>query len=351
MKIKLLSVILFLFAFSFSLNAQALFVENFDYPAGDSIGAHGWTSHSGSGTNPITVTSPGLTYSGYIGSGIGNAVTLTTSGQDENKSFTSQNSGSVYCAFMVKVTNTQTTGDYFIHFIQSPTTSNVFVAKVFAKKDTSSISTSFAFGISKRNNSATATYTGFNYSLNTTYLIIFKYTFNTDTTTDDICHLFINPVINGSEPTPDLTSAVETSPDATNIDLIALRQGTASAAPSQVIDGIRVANSWTSILTSVNNITTTVPSKFTLSQNYPNPFNPVTNIRFAVPTNGFVTMKVYNTLGKEVSNPVNQNLNAGSYEVKFDASTLASGMYFYTMNYVNSDGNSFTDTKKLMLVK
>jgi hypothetical protein len=88
-----------------------------------------------------------------------------------------------------------------------------------------------------------------------------------------------------------------------------------------------------------------------LSQNYPNPFNPVTNIRFAVPTNGFVTMKVYNTLGKEVSNPVNQNLNAGSYEVKFDASTLASGMYFYTMNYVNSDGNSFTDTKKLMLVK
>jgi len=350
MKIKLLSVILFLFAFSFSLNAQTLFIENFDYPAGDSIGAHWWTSHSGSGTNPITVTSPGLTYSGYIGSGIGNAVTMTISGEDENKSFTSQDNGSVYCAFMVKVTSTQVTGDYFIHFIQSPTTSNVFVSKVFAKKDTSSTSTSFAFGISKRNNSATATYTGFNYSLNTTYLIIFKYTFNTATTTDDICYLFINPVINGSEPTPDLTSAVETIPDATNIDLIAIRQGTASAAPSQVIDGIRVTNSWAS-LTSVNNITTTVPSEFTLSQNYPNPFNPVTNIRFAVPTNGFVTMKVYNTLGKEVSNLVNQNLNAGSYEVKFDASTLTSGMYFYTMNYVNSDGKSFTDTKKLMLVK
>ena len=72
MKIKSLLSVLFLFMFVMSLNSQTLFIENFDYPAADSIGAHGWVAFSGS-TNTILVTSPGLTYTGYPNSGIGNA--------------------------------------------------------------------------------------------------------------------------------------------------------------------------------------------------------------------------------------------------------------------------------------
>ena len=224
---------------------QPILTDDFSYTAGTLLTANGWTNHSGT-SNFIPVTSGGLSYAGFVGSGIGNAASLTTTGEDVNRTFTNQTSGSVYASFMVNVSASQVTGDYFLHFIQSPTTSNVFVAKVFVKKDPTLAT--FAFGVSKRNNSATATFTGYNYTINTTYLLIVKYTFNTGSTTDDICYLFVNPIINGSEPVPDLTSAVETSTDATNIDMIALRQGTAAAAPTLWVDGIRVGTTWVSVV-------------------------------------------------------------------------------------------------------
>ena len=87
-------------------------------------------------------------------------------------------------------------------------------------------------------------------------------------------------------------------------------------------------------------------NSFELSQNYPNPFNPSTLIKFSIPQSNKVTLKVYNLLGQEVGTLVNQEMQAGSYEVKFNASQLASGIYFYTIN----SGN-FTATKKMMLLK
>jgi hypothetical protein len=89
-----------------------------------------------------------------------------------------------------------------------------------------------------------------------------------------------------------------------------------------------------------------VPESFSLSQNYPNPFNPSTTIKFALPKSGNVTLKIYNSIGKEVETLVNENMGAGSYEVSYDASQLNSGMYFYRIS-----ANGFTDTKKMMLVK
>lgn len=100
----------------------------------------------------------------------------------------------------------------------------------------------------------------------------------------------------------------------------------------------------------INQISSNVPNDFSLSQNYPNPFNPVTNIKFELPQSGLVTLKVFNTLGEEVAELVNQNMSVGTYKVDFDASNLASGAYFYKMTVTNSNG-SFTDVKKMMLVK
>ena len=86
--------------------------------------------------------------------------------------------------------------------------------------------------------------------------------------------------------------------------------------------------------------------QFSLSQNYPNPFNPTTMIEYSIPQNSFVTLKVYNVLGQEVASLVNQEQKASNYAVNFDASRLASGMYFYKIQ-----AGSYSLTKKMLLLK
>lgn len=90
----------------------------------------------------------------------------------------------------------------------------------------------------------------------------------------------------------------------------------------------------------------TIPSDYILNQNYPNPFNPATTIRFAIPQSEFVSLKVYDVIGNEVANLVNEELVAGSYKVQFDAATLTSGIYFYQL----ITGN-YSETKKMNLIK
>ena len=96
----------------------------------------------------------------------------------------------------------------------------------------------------------------------------------------------------------------------------------------------------------IQQIGTEIPGSFKLSQNFPNPFNPATIIRFSVPKNSFVSLKVYDLAGKEISNLINGNLTAGNYEADFDGSGLTSGVYFYTLQT-----NGFTDTKRMTLIK
>lgn len=89
-----------------------------------------------------------------------------------------------------------------------------------------------------------------------------------------------------------------------------------------------------------------VPKVYTLGQNYPNPFNPVTTINFDIPSSGYVDLKVYNSLGMEVAALANSFMPAGKYEQIFDATELASGVYYYTIRV-----NDFRDTKKMLLIK
>ena len=92
---------------------------------------------------------------------------------------------------------------------------------------------------------------------------------------------------------------------------------------------------------------------FNLSQNYPNPFNPATTITYVIPQTGFVTIKVYDILGREVSTLVNEEKPAGSYEVQFFASGLTSGIYFYQLKVhpANGGAGDYTETKKMILLK
>lgn len=98
--------------------------------------------------------------------------------------------------------------------------------------------------------------------------------------------------------------------------------------------------------TGIQNLNSEIPDKFKLSQNYPNPFNPATNINFSIPASGMVKLVVYDILGKQISVPVNENLSAGNYKIDFNASGLASGIYFYRL-----EAEGFTDMKKMILVK
>ena len=100
------------------------------------------------------------------------------------------------------------------------------------------------------------------------------------------------------------------------------------------------------ISTSVQADENASPTNFTLEQNYPNPFNPSTTIEFSIPKESFVTLKVYDLLGREVTSLVNKELQSGSYKTQLNASNLASGVYLYRLN-----ANGITQTRKLTVMK
>ena len=91
---------------------------------------------------------------------------------------------------------------------------------------------------------------------------------------------------------------------------------------------------------------TDLPREYKLGQNFPNPFNPSTNISFDLPSRTFVTLKIYDVLGREVSTIVSGELQAGSYTRQWNASAFASGVYFYRLQ-----AGTYNDTKRLLLLK
>jgi hypothetical protein len=100
------------------------------------------------------------------------------------------------------------------------------------------------------------------------------------------------------------------------------------------------------IATSVQRNEVMKPIGFSLEQNFPNPFNPSTQIKFSVGTTSFVSVKVFDALGREVRTLVNQQLETGAYATTLSAENLSSGMYYYTLQ-----AGSFTETKKMLLMK
>lgn len=230
--------LLMLMAISSVASAQLL-KEDFDYPAGDSLRAHGWLLSS-STVNPLKVTTPGLTFTGYSSSGVGNATTLMNTGQDVYKAFSAQTARSVYLSFMMNVSAAQSTGDYFIGLSPSTSQSNYY-ARLFIKSSGSG----FLVGVSKNNEAVTYGTTVF--SLNTTYMAVVKYTFVAGTINDSISVyvLAAGTSLTAEPGTAEINNyANATKADAANLGIVTLRQGTASSAPTLVLDGLRIATTW-----------------------------------------------------------------------------------------------------------
>lgn len=99
-------------------------------------------------------------------------------------------------------------------------------------------------------------------------------------------------------------------------------------------------------ITGLNSELEQIPTVIALNQNYPNPFNPATIIKYSIPGRSFISLKIYDVLGNEISTIVNEEKPAGSYEIEFAATNLPSGVYFYQLK-----AGDFIETKKMVLMK
>lgn len=219
-----------------------LLEENFAYTAGQSLTANGWTSHSGGTTNEIKVTSPSLTYPGYA-SRAGNAALLSGSGQDINRAFPFvYPRTTVYLSCLVSVSNATAAGDYFLHLANGPLSTSYYRGRIFVRKATDN---SIQFGVSGSGAAATAAFTTTSYALNTTYLLLLRYSFDE---TGSQADLFLNPDLSGRTNYRVLATAdasyTETGSSAAppNIGTVALRQSVASMV--MTVDGINVATAF-----------------------------------------------------------------------------------------------------------
>jgi hypothetical protein len=98
--------------------------------------------------------------------------------------------------------------------------------------------------------------------------------------------------------------------------------------------------------TLVEKPSTDMPVHFSLDQNYPNPFNPTTTISFSLPFKSFVSLKIFDLIGREVTTIVSEEMSAGNYTKQWNAAALASGVYFYRLQAA-----TYTETKKLVLLR
>ena len=110
-------------------------------------------------------------------------------------------------------------------------------------------------------------------------------------------------------------------------------------------EAVSAVGTLSSITTALND-NIILPVGYILEQNHPNPFNPSTTISYAIPKSSYVIIKIFDVNGREIKALVNKKQNVGFYNVVFDAASLASGLYFYTLISEN-----FTSTKKMILVK
>lgn len=218
-----------------------LLEDNFTHSA--ILTSNGYTNLSGAGTNNLTAGATGLTYSNYGSTAIGNALSVANNGQDVSRTFTQQNSSTtVYASFLVNV-SAALTGDYIFALAPSAGGSN-YRARTFIKA--SSNSGFINFGIS---NSGSVNYnsTPTNYATNTTHLVVVKYTFTSNTSAT--ATVFINPSTSSEPSSGEVSFTDNTAANApADINSFAIRQGSNTAAPTLVMDGIRIATNWGALM-------------------------------------------------------------------------------------------------------
>jgi len=148
------------------------------------------------------------------------------------------------------------------------------------------------------------------------------------------------------------------NPNLTPMQVINILKQTSSNSPSpNRLIGWGTVNAWASVQLALNSIyvsgNSTIVKDYSLEQNYPNPFNPVTTISFSIRNSGFVKLKIFDMLGKEITTLLSEKKNPGEYKLNFDGSAFPSGAYFYRIEIQSNkkDVNDFVDVRKMLLIK
>ncbi len=232
---------------------QVLLHENFDYPAGNNLTDHAWTIVQG-GNSLTKVASVGLSYTGYIAGGIGSAAQLDPnaglSHEDYARSFTSQTSGSVYVSFLINAAAVDNNASFnFPLYVTAASGTGgwgrvyIDVSQQSGGSPTSGLVSQIRFGLSQFTESPV--FTPFIYSLDTTYLIVLKYTFVAGENNDQASlFVFSDPNLPATEPQEaTLGPVASNSLDAANITRVVIRRAAASNN-AILLDGIRVSPKW-----------------------------------------------------------------------------------------------------------
>ncbi len=249
---RMLSVILFLAFSMHPVYSQPLLIENFDYTDGSLLTSNGWVAHSGSGTQPVDVIVPGLTFTGYPLSGIGGAARVDNTGEDVHKTFPSQSAGTIYVAFMVKV-DAMAAG-YFLHLGQT-IISTTFFGRVSIAAGTGS---NYKFGLAK--STETAVNTTSEYSIGTTYLAVLKYDIKDGSSNDEVALFIFDGTIPTTEPATATIPVIAVSSTDYSPGSIAMRQY--SSSQNIIVDGIRIGKTWDEAVTAAlaGDVTPPVPT-------------------------------------------------------------------------------------------
>jgi hypothetical protein len=316
-----------IFMMSFTtLNAQLL-VEDFNYTAGDLLTSKGWSSHSGGTTNPILVTSPGLTFTGYVGSNIGLAAGINNTGQDLNKLFAAQTApGSIYISFLVNAPATHTLGGYFFHYFD-PALTTSHRARTFITPKTGKMMVGFSFNASIQQDSLSTLL-----NFGETYLFVAKYKIVEGEKNDEVS-LYVFKAGDDftnepAKPTLGPLKATLSSPSDPNSGLapdivptgIALRQY--DSGEKITVDGFRVKTKWDLKKDDVTMVNNVINNEIKI---YPNPvIDGVIYISSAVNTEKQI--EVFDITGRKLINEtttLNQMnvsvLNPGLYVMKIKA--------------------------------
>jgi hypothetical protein len=237
------------FTVTANIPAANIASDNFNAAAGTALNANGWVAHSSSTTNPILITSPGLTFPNYYSSGIGNAASVTSIGQDVSLQFSSVNSGTVYASFLIKATASSLCIDqYFFGFGNNDVADTAYRGKLIINQDATNPA-KFKFGFAAN---ATNRYTTNLYDYGTTYLVVIKYKIVSPTDTNsngnigrDETSLYVFDVSSNYQNEPTVpTIGIE---DTASVDIlpgrVVLRQDNVNS-PNVIIDGLRVNSSW-----------------------------------------------------------------------------------------------------------
>lgn len=226
-----------------------IIADNFLGSDGSNLTDNGWIAHSSSATNPIKNTSPGLTFPNYFASNIGNAASVTSTGQDVSLQFTSVSSGTVYASFMLRAAPSALTNGYFFAFGNNATSDTAYRGQLSINRDTTD-PTKFSFGFSAN---ATIKTTMPVYNYGETYLVVIKYKIvppgilnaNGTTTGRDEVSLYVFNSSSNYKLEPSIpTIGIE---DTASTDIVpgrvVIRQDN-TTSPNLILDGLRVDTLW-----------------------------------------------------------------------------------------------------------